>query len=78
MGRAGKAFAIMAFAAYVVYSVMHKLLGVSISAVFGILTGVVVYAFAMVTFKGITAQELGMLPKGHILVGVFRKLGLLH
>ena len=71
------ASAIMAFAAFAVYSLFHRLFGVSFSTIVGILVGAVVYAFAMVTFKGITETELNMIPKGYLLVRLFRRFGLL-
>ncbi len=69
--------AIMAFAAYGVYALFHRFLGVSIATILGILTGVIIYAVAMIAFRGITAREIAQMPKGTVILRIFRKLGLL-
>ncbi len=69
--------AIMAFAAYGMYSLVHFVFGVSISTIIGILTGMVIYLISMIAFRGITAKELLQLPKGKLILRIFRKLGLL-
>ncbi len=68
---------IMAAAAYIVYSVFHLIAGNTISTVIAILAGVVCYGFSMVVFRGITETELAMFPKGHVLIKLFRRTGLL-
>ncbi len=69
--------AIMAFAAYGMYTIVHHVFGVSIAAILGILTGVIIYGVAMIAFKGITAKEIAQMPKGTLILRLFRKLGLL-
>lgn len=68
---------IMAGAAYAVYSLFHLFAGNSISTILAILAGVAVYAVGMVAFKGITIEELATMPKGKLIIKIFRKLGLL-
>lgn len=68
---------IMAFAAYLVYHLFHLFAGNSVSTVLGILAGIVVYGIALVAFKGLTKAEIEKLPKGHLLVRFFGKLGLM-
>lgn len=68
---------IMAGAAYAVYSLFHLFAGNSISTILAILAGVTVYAVGMVAFKGITIEELATMPKGKLIIKIFRKLGLL-
>ncbi len=67
---------IMAFAAYGTYALFHLALGVTIPTVLAVLVGAAVYAVSLVAFKGITANEMLMLPKGKTAVRLFRKLGL--
>ena len=69
--------AIMAFAAYGIYHLMHLLFGVTVSVIVAILFAVVIYAFAMVAFRGITAEEILSFPKGALILRVFRRFGLL-
>ena len=69
--------AIMAFVAYGFYHLLHLFLGVTVSTVISIIAAVIVYAFAMVAFKGITAEEILSFPKGTLILKVFRKFGLL-
>ncbi len=69
--------AIMAFAAYAIYSLFHLLFGVTISTIAGILAGVFVYAVGLVAFRGITADEIAALPKGNTALRFFRRLGLI-
>lgn len=68
---------IMAFAAYLVYKLLHLGLGNSVSVIAAILAGMIVYAVALVAFKGVTKAEIEKLPKGHLIVKVFRKMGLM-
>lgn len=70
---------IMAFAAYLVYQLLHLFCGVSVSTVLSILAGIIVYGIALVSLKGMTRDEIEHLPKvGKHLVKIFEKLGLLH
>lgn len=68
---------IMGAAAYLVYSVFHVFANNLISTIFAVMAGVVVYGIGMVAFKGITIEELGMFPKGHLIIKMLRKMGLL-
>lgn len=67
---------VMAAAVYIVYAALHTFLGNTISTVFSILVGVVVYAIALVAFRGITINEISAFPKGYLILRVLRKLGL--
>ncbi len=68
---------IMAFAAYAVYAVGHRVFGVSIGTVLGILVGMVIYGLTMIAFRGITAKEIVMMPKGRTILKICRRMGLL-
>lgn len=68
---------IMGFAAFIVYSFFNAFAGNTIGTVMGILTGVAVYAVGMVAFHGITTDELSMFPKGHLIIKLLRRMGLL-
>ncbi|MDD3796583.1 MAG: polysaccharide biosynthesis protein [Lachnospiraceae bacterium] len=68
---------IMAFAVYGVYSLFHLFAGNTLSTILAILAGVVVYGVGLVAFHGITIEEIGRLPKGHAMIKIFRKLGLI-
>ncbi len=68
---------IMAFAAFGMYTAVHRVLGVSVSVIIGILTGMIVYLIAMIAFRGITAKEIVMMPKGKSILRIFRKIGLI-
>ena len=68
---------IMAGAAYAVYSLFHLFAGNSISTIIAIGAGMGVYAVGLVAFKGITIEELATMPKGNLIIKIFRKLGLL-
>ena len=69
--------AIMAFVSYGFYHLLHLFLGVTISTIFSIVAAVLIYAFAMVALKGITAEEIVSFPKGTLILKIFRKFGLL-
>ena len=68
---------IMGAAAYIIYSVFHVFAGNTISTIMGILAGVCVYGIGMISFRGITAEELALFPKGHVLIKLLRRAGLL-
>lgn len=68
---------IMGAAAYIVYSAFHLFAGNAVSTVFAVLAGIAVYGIGMVSFGGITEEELSMFPKGHVLIRLLRKTGLL-
>ena len=69
---------IMAFGAYAVWYVLHLVLSNSISTVLAILAGMIIYAIALVVFKGLTREEMMKLPKGDLIARLFTRLGLLH
>ena len=67
---------IMGAAAYLVYQLFHLVFGNTISVLFAILAGVATYGVGLVSFKGITVEEIATLPKGHLIVRLLRKIGL--
>ena len=68
---------IMAFGSYAIWYVLNMLVGNSIAAILAILCGMVIYVIALVAFRGLTASEMLKLPKGEVLVSLFKKTGLL-
>ena len=68
---------IMGAAAYLVYSAFHLFAGNTFSTFAAILAGVIVYGVGMVSFRGITIEELAHFPKGHLIIRLLRKTGLL-
>ncbi|MDO5344867.1 MAG: polysaccharide biosynthesis protein [Lachnospiraceae bacterium] len=67
---------IMAFGAYGVYHLFHLFAGNTISTIIAIAAGVVIYAVGLVSFHGITIDDMAGLPKKNLIIKVFRKLGL--
>lgn len=67
---------IMGAAAYLVYQLFHLVFGNTISVLFAILAGVATYGVGLISFKGITVEEIAALPKGHLIVRLLRKTGL--
>ena len=72
----GAASVLMGLAVWAVYHLLYGHLGNSLSAVVGVGCGVVVYAVLILVLKGITEEEVEMLPKGKKLSGILRKLKL--
>lgn len=70
------ASAIMAFVCIGVYSLLHLVFGVTICTIIAILAGVFVYLFVMSAFRGITPDEILMVPKGKSLLRLLRKFGM--
>ena len=68
---------IMGFAAFIIYSFFNAFAGNTIGTIMGIAAGVAVYGIGMVTFHGITIEELSMFPKGHVIIKLLRRMGLL-
>ncbi|MCD8021569.1 MAG: polysaccharide biosynthesis C-terminal domain-containing protein [Lachnospiraceae bacterium] len=68
---------IMAAAAYLVYTLFHTFAGNTVSTFIAVIAGVVVYGIGMVSFHGITQEELAAMPKGTAIIRVLRRLGLL-
>lgn len=67
---------IMAFGAYGVYQLFHLFAGNTVSTILAILAGVIIYAVGLVSFHGITIDDLSGLPKKNLIIKIFRKLGL--
>ena len=67
---------IMGAAAYLVYQLFHLVFGNTISVLFAILAGAATYGVGLISFKGITVEEIAGLPKGHLIVRLLRKIGL--
>ncbi|MCD8016172.1 MAG: polysaccharide biosynthesis protein [Lachnospiraceae bacterium] len=68
---------IMAAAAYLVYAGLHTFIGNTAATIVAVLTGVIVYGIGMVSFHGITQDEIAGLPKGAVIIRMLRKMGLL-
>ncbi len=68
---------IMAFGSYAIWYVLNMIVGNSIATILSIGCGVIIYLISLVAFRGLTEPEMRKLPKGEILVGLFRKMGLL-
>ena len=71
------ASAIMAFGAFGIYSLLHMVLGVSVSTIIAILAGVFIYSISLVALGGISSSEILRLPKGRQLLGFFERLGII-
>lgn len=67
---------IMGAAAYLVYQLFQLVFGNTISVLFAILAGGATYGIGLISFKGITVEEIAALPKGHLIVRLLRKTGL--
>ncbi|MCC8044901.1 MAG: polysaccharide biosynthesis protein [Clostridiales bacterium] len=69
---------IMAAAAYLVYTLVSQFLGNTVSTFIAVIAGVVVYGIGIVSFHGITQEELAAMPKGNSIIRVLRRMGLMH
>lgn len=67
---------IMAAAVFIAYSAFHTFAGNTVSTVISIIVGMAVYAIGLVSFRGITIEEISTFPKGHLIIRFLRKLGL--
>ena len=67
---------IMAAAVYVVYTVFNTFAGNTVSTVLSVLAGILIYCVGLVSFRGITIDELATFPKGHLIIRALRKIGL--
>ena len=67
----------MAFGSYAIWYVLNMIVGNSIATILAIACGVIIYLVSLVAFRGLTEPEMRKLPKGEVLVGLFRKMGLL-
>ncbi|MCD8105319.1 MAG: polysaccharide biosynthesis protein [Lachnospiraceae bacterium] len=68
---------IMAAAAYLVYTLIHQVLGNTVSTFVAVIAGVAVYGIGMVSFRGITQEEIAGMPKGKSIIRLLRRMGLL-
>ena len=68
---------IMALAVWLLYSPLHKVLGVRISTVICLVLAVLIYGFFILLLHGITEEELRAFPKGRALVRILKKIRLL-
>lgn len=68
---------IMGAAAYLAYLAFNLFAGNTISTFVAIIVGIAVYCIGMVSFRGITIEELASFPKGHLIVKMMRRLGLI-
>lgn len=67
---------IMAAAVYIVYSALNLFAGNTVSTILSIIVGVIVYGIGLVSFRGITIEEIATFPKGHMIIKLLRRLGL--
>lgn len=67
---------IMGAAAFLVYSLFNLVVGNTVSTVIAILAGAAVYGITLVTFRGITVDELATFPKGHLMIKMLRRMGI--
>ena len=68
---------IMAIAVYGIYHVVSLIFGVTLSCIVSIAAGAAIYAVALVTLRGISPEEILMLPKGRTILSLLRSIGLL-
>ncbi len=69
---------IMAAAAYIVYHVFHLVFGNTFSTIIAVIAGVIVYGIGLVSFRGITQEEIAALPRGNTIIRILHRIGLLH
>ena len=58
---------------FVSYRLVNMYLGNSLSTLVAVLVGMVTYAFILIFIKGVTAEEVKMLPKGNKLAKILEK-----
>lgn len=68
---------IMAAAVVLTYTGINKIAGNTAGTIIAIIVGVVVYCIGLISFKGITIEELASMPKGHLIIKLARKIGLM-
>lgn len=68
---------IMGIGCVIGYKVISLVFGNTISTLLTIIVAVIIYLFVMIFIRGITEEDLLSIPKGRILVRVFKKIGLL-
>lgn len=69
--------AIMTVIVLIAYRLMLPVLGNSIATLMSVCVGACVYGITLIKIKGITADELVMMPKGNGIVKILKKLRLL-
>ena len=69
--------AIMGFAAYLVYSLFNLFCGNTISTVIAILAGAVIYLFSMIALRGLSAEDIRMIPGGYKIIRFMQDRGLM-
>lgn len=68
---------IMGIGCVIGYKVISLVFGNTISTLLTIIVAVIIYLLVMIFIRGITEEDLLSIPKGIILVRVFKKIGLL-
>lgn len=68
---------IMGIGCVIGYKVISLVFGNTISTLLTIIIAVIIYLLVMIFIRGITEEDLLSIPKGRILVRVFKKIGLL-
>ena len=68
---------IMGIGCVIAYKVISLVFGNTISTLLTIIVAVIIYLLVMIFIRGITEEDLLSIPKGRILVRVFKKIGLL-
>lgn len=68
---------VMAFGAYAIWYVLNNIFGNTIATILAIFCAMIIYLISLVAFRGLTAPEMRKLPKGEVLVHIFKNLGLL-
>ena len=68
---------IMGIGCVIGYKVISLVFGNTISTLLTIIVAVIIYLLVMIFIRGITEDDLLSIPKGRILVRVFKKIGLL-
>lgn len=68
---------IMGIGCVIGYKVIYLVFGNTISTLLTIIVAVIIYLLVMIFIRGITEEDLLSIPKGRILVRVFKKIGLL-
>ena len=65
---------IMAAAVFGAYRLAGLILGNALSTIFAVLVGVAVYGVVILAIKGITTEEIRMLPKGNKIAKIVEKI----
>ncbi len=65
---------VMAAAVFGSYKLASLILGNALSTIFAVLVGVAVYGIVILAIKGITTEEIRLLPKGNKLAKIVEKI----